>query len=66
MKSVGEDEKVRTLIVKRHPFKRGENYFTYSLLYQDSLEVDEISHPEELGSGNEADTELKKMSVSGI
>ena len=57
MKYVGEDEKVRMLIAERHPFKRVENYFIDSLLYQDSLEVDENSHLEELDSGNEVDTE---------
>ena len=54
---VGEDGKVRTLIVERNLFKWVENYFTDSLLYQDSLEVDKNPHPEELNSGNEADTE---------
>ena len=57
MKYVGEDEKVRTLIAERHPFKGVENYFTNSLLYQDSLEVDENPHPEKYDSGNEVDTE---------
>jgi len=37
-----------------------ENYFTNSLLYQDSLEVDENSHPEEPDSSNEANTEPKE------
>ena len=60
MKYIGEDEKVRTLIVERHPFKGVENYFTDSLLYQDPLEADENPHPEELDSGNEADTEPKE------
>ena len=41
MKYVDEDEKVRILIVERHPFKGVENYFTDSLLYQDSLEIGE-------------------------
>ena len=45
------------LIVERHPFKGVENYFTDSLLYQDSLETDENPQPEELDSGNEADDE---------
>ena len=57
MKYVGGDEKVRTLIAKRHPFKGVENYVTDSLFYQNSLEADENPHPEELDSGNEADTE---------
>jgi len=57
MKYVGEDEKVRTLIAERHLFKGVENCFTDSLLYQDSLEVNENTHPEESDSGNEAHTE---------
>jgi len=57
MKYIGEDKKARMLIAERHPFKRVKNYFTDSLLYQDSLEVDENPHPEELDSGSEADTE---------
>jgi len=51
---------VRTLIAERHPFKGVDNYFTDSLVYQDSLEADENPHPEELDSGNEADTELEE------
>jgi len=57
MKYVDKDGKVRTLLAERHPFKGVENYFTDSFLCQDSLETDENSHPEELDSGNEADTE---------
>jgi len=60
MKYIDEDGKVKTLISERHPFKRVENYFTDFLLYQDSLEVDENSHPKEPDSGNEADTEPKE------
>ena len=48
---------MRTLIVERYSFKGVENYFTDSLLYQDSLEADENPHPEELDSSNEAYTE---------
>ena len=44
------------MIAERHPFKRIENYFTDSLLYQDSLETNENPQPEELDSGNETDT----------
>ena len=57
MKYIDEEEKVRTLIAERHPFKGVENYFTDSLLYQDSLEADENPHTEEPDSGNEIDTE---------
>jgi len=53
IKYVGEDGKVRTLNAERHPFKGVENYFTDSLIYQDSFESDEIPHPEELNSDNE-------------
>jgi len=48
---------VRTLVAERHPFKGVENYFSDSLLCQDSLETDENLQPEEPDSGNEADTE---------
>ena len=57
MKYVDEDEKVRTLVAERHPFKGVKNYFTNSLLSQDFLEVDENPHPEEPDPGNEADME---------
>ena len=60
MKYVNEEGKVRTLIAERHSLKGVENYFTDSLLYQDSLETDENPHPEEPDSGNEADTEPKE------
>ena len=57
MKYVDGDEKVQTLIAERHPFKGVENYFTDSLLYQDSLKADENPQPEEPDFGNEADVE---------
>jgi len=59
MKYIDGSGKVRTLIAERHPFKRVKNYFTDSLLYQDSLETNENPQPEEPDSGNEADTEPK-------
>jgi len=57
MKYIDGSEKVRTLIAERHPFKGVESYFIDSLLYQDSLEINENPQPEEPDSGNEADTE---------
>jgi len=42
---------------RKAPFKGVENYFTDSLLYQDSLETNENPQLEELDSGNEADIE---------
>ena len=43
------------LIAERHLFKGVENYFTDSLLYQDSLETNKNPQSEEPDSGNEAD-----------
>ena len=60
MKYIDEHENVRILITERHPFKRVENFFTDSLLYQDSLETDENPHPEEHDSGNNTDTEQEE------
>ena len=40
--------------------QRSWSYFTDFLFYQDSLEVDENPHSEELDSGNNADTEPEK------
>ena len=66
MKYIDESGKVRTLIAERHPFKGVENYFTDSPLYQDSLETNENSQPEEPDSGNEANTEPgRKKSACG-
>ena len=45
------------MIAKRHPFKGVENNFIDSLLYQDSLEMDNNLQPEEPNSGNEANVE---------
>ena len=56
MKYANEQGRVRTLVAERHLFKGVENYFTDSLLYQDSLETDENLQPEELDSGNEPNT----------
>ena len=59
MKYVDEGSKVLMLIAERHPFKRVENYFTDSLLYQDFLKANENPPPKEPDSGNEADVEPK-------
>ena len=47
------------LITEKYPFKGLENYFTDSLLHQDSLETAENPSPEDLDSGNEANTETE-------
>ena len=66
MKYIDESGKVQTLIAERHPFKWVENYFTDSLLYQDSLEVNENPQPEAPDSGNKADTsQRRKKNASG-
>ena len=59
MKYVGEDES-ENVDCRKASVQRSPEYFTDSLLYQNSLEVDENSHPEELDSGNEADMELEE------
>ena len=45
------------LIAERHLFKGVENYFIDSLLYQDSLKIDENPQPEERDSSNKDDVE---------
>ena len=45
------------MITEKHPFKGVENYFTDSLIYQDSLEADKNPKPEEPDSCNEANVE---------
>ena len=56
MKYIDGNGKVRTLIAERHPFK-GVNYFTDSLLYQDSLKTGKNPQPDKPDSGNEAEIE---------
>ena len=41
MKYIDESGRVRTLIAERYPFKGVDNYFTDSLLYWDSVEINE-------------------------
>jgi len=52
MKYIDDDEKVRKLIAERHQFKGIKNYFTDSLFYQESLEIDKNPHPKKPDSGN--------------
>ena len=57
LKYANEEGGIRILIAEKHPLKRIENYFTYSLLYQDLLEVAKNPPPEDPDSGNEANAE---------
>ena len=57
MKYTDESGEVRTLIAGKHPFKGVKNYFTDSILYQDSLETTNDPQHNDHDSGNEADTE---------
>ena len=57
MKYVDGDEKVQILIAEGIHSRGAENYFTDSLLYQDSSKTDKNPQSEELDSGNEADVE---------
>lgn len=55
MKYIDEQGEMRTLIAERHAFKGVKNYFTNSVLYQDSLEIaPDIEQPD---SRDEADEE---------
>ena len=45
------------MIAERHPFKGVENYFTNSLLYQDSLETNENPRPDEANTEPKAEEE---------
>ena len=65
MKYAGEDGKVRTWTAERHPFKRVENYFIDSLLYQDSLRLMRIHTQKNLTLAMKQIQSQKKMSVSG-
>jgi len=56
MKYNDQEGKQRMLITEKQLFKGVENYFTDSLLYQDSFEVAEGPPPGD-DSGNEADAE---------
>ena len=47
------------MVMDMESVQGGENYFTYSLLYQDSLETDKNPRSEKLDSGNEAYVELE-------
>ena len=58
MKYVDPDDKIKTVVAEKQPFKGVENYFTDSLLYQDD-DSEEEPPVEESDSGNEADTELE-------
>lgn len=48
---------VKTVFADTHPFKGVENYFTDSLLYEDSHQAAGETTPEGPGDGNEADVE---------
>jgi len=56
MKYADENGKVRTLIAKKHPFKRVENYFL--ILSSTKFSWDQWeSQPDDSDSSNETDTE---------
>ena len=51
---------VRTVFAKMQPFKRVENYFTDSLLYQEVNKVVNEPLPDDIDSGNEMDSESEE------
>jgi len=56
-KYVDDKATVRMVFTEMQPFKRVENYFTDSLLYRENGKVVEKSLPDDINSGNKADSE---------
>jgi len=50
---------VRMVFAKMQPFKGVENYFTDSLLYQENSKVAKEPSPDDIDSGNEANSESR-------
>ena len=66
IKYTDEDGEQKMLIADKYPFKGVENYFTDSVLYQDSLETTDDPPPEDHDSGNEAElNQSQKRNASG-
>ena len=59
-KCVGDDDVVRTVFAKIQPFKGVENYFIDSLLYKESNKGMKKSLPDNIDSGNKADSKSEK------
>jgi len=57
---MGDDTVVRTIFAEVQPFKGVENYFTDSLLYQEDIEPLKQSLPDDIDSGNEADSKSEE------
>ena len=51
---------VKIVFAKMHPFKRVENNYTNSLLYEENNKVAEKSLPDDIDSGNKADLKIKR------
>ena len=60
------DEKamVRTMFAEIQPFKRVENYFTNSLLYQETSKITKKPLPDDIDSGNQADFESEEDTLA--
>ena len=52
---------VRTVFTETQPFKRVENYFSNSLLYQEDIEPIKQTLPDDVDSGNGADSESEDV-----
>jgi len=57
IKYVDDKVMVRMVFAKTQTFKRVENYFTDSLLYKENGKVVKKSLPDDIDSGNKADSE---------
>jgi len=58
---VGDDAVIRTIFTEVQPFKGVKNYFTDTLLYQEDIEPLKQSLPDDLDSGNKADSESEEV-----
>ena len=52
-----DDVMIKTVFAKTQPFKRVDNYFTDSLLYENNGKVVKKPLLDDIDSGNEADSE---------
>ena len=64
--NVGDDAVVRTVFTEVQPFKRVENYFTDSLIYQEDIRPLKQSLSDDGDSGNKADSKSEEDAPTTI
>ena len=65
-KYVRDDDVIRTVFAEVQQFKGMKNYFTDSLLYQEDIESLKQSLPDDIDSGNEADSKSEEDAPTTI